>query len=76
MFLLQKCPNTYAPVCGVPGMKAREPSLMFQNHCYMDVAQCKMNYEDIGPTAVSSGRFVKKKEMKNIHLFTMIQEYY
>ncbi|KAI8437052.1 hypothetical protein MSG28_010424 [Choristoneura fumiferana] len=49
-----KCPNTYAPVCGVPGMKAREPSLMFQNHCYMDVAQCKMNYEDIGPTAVSS----------------------
>ncbi|VVD01435.1 unnamed protein product [Leptidea sinapis] len=34
-----KCPDTYAPVCGVPGIVAREPSLMFQNHCFMDVAQ-------------------------------------
>ncbi|CAB3261707.1 unnamed protein product [Arctia plantaginis] len=50
----QKCPNTYAPVCGVPGIVAREPSIMFQNHCYMDVAQCKMFWEDKSETAQSS----------------------
>ncbi|KPJ10159.1 hypothetical protein RR48_04982 [Papilio machaon] len=49
-----KCPDTYAPVCGVPGIVAREPSLMFQNHCFMDVAQCKMRWEDKSPTAISS----------------------
>ncbi|XP_028166950.1 uncharacterized protein LOC114357515 [Ostrinia furnacalis] len=49
-----ECPNTYAPVCGVPGIVAREPSMMFQNHCFMDVAQCKMHWEDKSPTAESS----------------------
>lgn len=49
-----KCPDTYAPVCGVPGIVAREPSLMFKNHCFMDVAQCKMRWEDKSPTAISS----------------------
>ncbi|XP_045448184.1 uncharacterized protein LOC123656559 [Melitaea cinxia] len=49
-----KCPDTYAPVCGVPGIVAREPSLMFQNHCFMDVAQCKMFWEDKSSTAHSS----------------------
>ncbi|XP_030019771.2 uncharacterized protein LOC115439869 [Manduca sexta] len=49
-----KCPDTYAPVCGVPGIVAREPSIMFQNHCFMDVAQCKMQWEDKSPTALSS----------------------
>ncbi|XP_075978151.1 uncharacterized protein LOC142977907 [Anticarsia gemmatalis] len=49
-----KCPDTYAPVCGVPGILAREPSLMFQNHCFMDVAQCKMFWEDKSWTAESS----------------------
>uniref|UniRef100_A0A2A4JGL7 Kazal-like domain-containing protein n=1 Tax=Heliothis virescens TaxID=7102 RepID=A0A2A4JGL7_HELVI len=36
-----KCPDTYAPVCGSPGTDVRDPALMFQNHCYMDAAQCK-----------------------------------
>ncbi|XP_072948789.1 uncharacterized protein [Epargyreus clarus] len=49
-----KCPDTYAPVCGVPGIKAREPSIMFQNHCYMDVAQCKMFWENKSETAATS----------------------
>ncbi|XP_037868213.2 uncharacterized protein LOC119628782 [Bombyx mori] len=49
-----KCPDTYAPVCGVAGVVAREPALMFQNHCYMDVAQCKMKWENKSPTASSS----------------------
>ncbi|XP_021200155.3 uncharacterized protein LOC110383679 [Helicoverpa armigera] len=40
-----KCPDTYAPVCGNPGMEVREPSLMFQNHCYMDAAQCKLTWD-------------------------------
>ncbi|XP_052753228.1 uncharacterized protein LOC113516413 [Galleria mellonella] len=50
----KKCPETYAPVCGVPGIVAREPSLMFQNHCFMDIAQCKMYWEDKSDTALSS----------------------
>ncbi|XP_059052182.1 uncharacterized protein LOC131846795 [Achroia grisella] len=50
----KKCPETYAPVCGVPGIVAREPSLMFQNHCFMDIAQCKMFWEDKSDTAISS----------------------
>ncbi|XP_039763071.1 uncharacterized protein LOC120635925 [Pararge aegeria] len=49
-----KCPDTYAPVCGVPGVVAREPSLMFQNHCFMDVAQCKMFWENKSSTSHSS----------------------
>ncbi|XP_060803368.1 uncharacterized protein LOC106137896 [Amyelois transitella] len=49
-----KCPDTYAPVCGMPGNVAREPSLMFQNHCFMDIAQCKMFWEDKSSTAESS----------------------
>ncbi|XP_053609923.1 uncharacterized protein LOC128674938 [Plodia interpunctella] len=49
-----KCPDTYAPVCGMPGNVAREPSLMFQNHCFMDVAQCKMFWEDKSSTSESS----------------------
>ncbi|CAH0398213.1 unnamed protein product [Chilo suppressalis] len=50
----KKCPNTYAPVCGQPGVIALEPSLMFKNHCFMDAAQCKMRWEDKSPTAESS----------------------
>ncbi|KAM3965280.1 uncharacterized protein ACR2FA_000665 [Aphomia sociella] len=50
----KKCPETYAPVCGVPGIVAREPTLMFQNHCFMDIAQCKMFWEDKSDTAQSS----------------------
>ncbi|XP_039764312.1 uncharacterized protein LOC120636816 [Pararge aegeria] len=49
-----KCPDTYAPVCGVPGVVAREPFLMFQNHCFMDVAQCKMFWENKSSTSHSS----------------------
>ncbi|XP_050350698.1 uncharacterized protein LOC126773672 isoform X2 [Nymphalis io] len=49
-----KCPETYAPVCGVPGIVAREPALMFQNHCFMDVAQCKMFWEGKSSTSHSS----------------------
>ncbi|CAG4958581.1 unnamed protein product [Parnassius apollo] len=50
----EKCPDTYAPVCGEPGNIAREPTLMFQNHCFMDKAQCKMRWENKSPTAMSS----------------------
>ncbi|XP_038220570.1 uncharacterized protein LOC119838623 [Zerene cesonia] len=49
-----KCPDTYAPVCGVPGIVAREPALMFKNHCFMDVAQCKMFWENKSSTSHSS----------------------
>ncbi|XP_046965538.1 uncharacterized protein LOC124533989 [Vanessa cardui] len=49
-----RCPDTYAPVCGVPGIVAREPAIMFQNHCFMDVAQCKMFWEGKSSTAHSS----------------------
>ncbi|XP_045509348.1 uncharacterized protein LOC123704897 isoform X1 [Colias croceus] len=49
-----KFPDTYAPVCGVPGIVAREPALMFKNHCFMDVAQCKMFWENKSSTSHSS----------------------
>ncbi|XP_045518270.1 uncharacterized protein LOC123710441 isoform X3 [Pieris brassicae] len=49
-----KCPDTYAPVCGVAGIMAREPALMFKNHCFMDVAQCKMFWENKSSTSHSS----------------------
>ncbi|KAJ0176462.1 hypothetical protein K1T71_007641 [Dendrolimus kikuchii] len=49
-----KCPETYAPVCGRPGIVAREPTLVFKNHCFMDYAQCKMRWENKSPTAISS----------------------
>ncbi|KAJ2949294.1 hypothetical protein O0L34_g6243 [Tuta absoluta] len=48
------CPDVYAPVCGSPGTVAREPNVMFQNHCMMDAAQCKMKWEDASPTAITS----------------------
>ncbi|CAK1602555.1 unnamed protein product [Parnassius mnemosyne] len=41
-----KCPDIYAPVCGSMGDNAREPSIMFRNHCFMDVAQCKYSWQD------------------------------
>ncbi|KAJ8722250.1 hypothetical protein PYW08_004652 [Mythimna loreyi] len=49
-----KCPDLYAPVCGVPGTSAREPRITFLNHCFMDVAQCKMRVEGKSQTASSS----------------------
>ncbi|KAI5635786.1 hypothetical protein NE865_11484 [Phthorimaea operculella] len=49
-----ECPDVYAPVCGNPGKVAREPRLMFQNHCMMDAAQCRMKWENASPTAKTS----------------------
>ncbi|XP_026327567.1 uncharacterized protein LOC113235859 [Hyposmocoma kahamanoa] len=49
-----ECPETYAPVCAVPGQVAREPSVMFKNHCFMDAAQCKMRWDDKSSTSESS----------------------
>uniref|UniRef100_A0A2H1VA29 SFRICE_009430 n=1 Tax=Spodoptera frugiperda TaxID=7108 RepID=A0A2H1VA29_SPOFR len=50
-----KCPETYMPVCGSITQKAREPAIMFQNHCFMDAAQCKWYYEDPERGNASSG---------------------
>ncbi|XP_041979619.1 uncharacterized protein LOC121733427 [Aricia agestis] len=42
------CPSVYAPVCGQTSYDTRSPTLMFQNHCFMDVASCRMYWEDKG----------------------------
>ncbi|KAF9423876.1 hypothetical protein HW555_000934, partial [Spodoptera exigua] len=49
-----KCPDIYNPVCARHGLQSRQPSVMFLNHCYMDVAQCKVFWEDKTETARSS----------------------
>ncbi|KAF9798002.1 hypothetical protein SFRURICE_015267 [Spodoptera frugiperda] len=55
----KKCPETYMPVCGSITQKAREPAIMFQNHCFMDAAQCKWYYEDPERGNASSVIFIQ-----------------
>ncbi|XP_037971294.2 uncharacterized protein LOC119693067 [Plutella xylostella] len=50
----ESCPDIYKPVCGTAGLNAREPSLLFKNHCFMDIAQCKMYRERKTKTSKSS----------------------
>ncbi|KAJ8731193.1 hypothetical protein PYW07_004357 [Mythimna separata] len=70
-----KCPDVYAPVCGVPGIAAREPRVTFQNHCFMDVAQCKLRYEAKNPVVVGSAYveqpflFCLGPELNSLHRF-------
>ncbi|XP_026739171.1 uncharacterized protein LOC113502013 isoform X2 [Trichoplusia ni] len=50
-----KCPDTYAPVCGVPGANTNYPSVVFKNHCFMDVAQCKIVTEELSSSVHTAG---------------------